>query len=345
MHGGEYKQDELQAAVDKDEITYAAVQEMLMYGQDRHHWLVFATGIDHTLHIAAMLDSVGVSCTYVHSKMKDDERDANIAGFIAGKYRAMVNNGILTTGFDFPGIDLIAMLRATQSPSLWVQMLGRGTRPVYADGFDLSSSEGRLTAIAQGQKQNCIVLDFAGNTKRLGPINDPVLPRRKGKGKGGTAPVRICEACGTYNHASVRVCSHCGAEFPRELKINEYAGTEEVIASGEVKTEVFKVDRTVYSLHEKEGKPDSIRASYFCGLRIFSTYICLDHEGYPSKLARDYWRASALDEPPESTTVAMLALDTLRSPTHIRVWIKPKYDQVLNHCFDGTAFGSNLSPR
>jgi len=70
----------------------------------------------------------------------------------------MVNVGVLTTGFDFPEIDLIIMLRPTNSPVLWVQMLGRGTRP--ADG-----------------KENCMVLDFAGNTPRLGPINDPMIPK------------------------------------------------------------------------------------------------------------------------------------------------------------------------
>lgn len=340
MHVGEYKQNELQAAVDKDEITYAAVQEMIAYGHDRAHWLLFASGIEHAVHVAAMLDSLGISATYVHSKMPDAQRDANIEGFKAGKFRAMVNNGILTTGFDFPAIDLIGMLRPTQSPSLWVQMLGRGTRPYYAPGFDLETTEGRLAAIANSPKQNCLVLDFAGNTRRLGPINDPVLPRRKGKGT-GVAPVKVCEACGTYNHASVRFCEHCGAEFPKEVKIKQHASSDALIADGDdtPKTEVFKVDRVIYNEHRKEGRPPTIQVSYFCGLRMFKEWVCLEHEGYASKKARDWWRERALDEPPETTAAALDALDTLRTPTHIRVWLKPKYDEVLAYDYTGTAFG------
>lgn len=334
MHGGEYKQNELQAAVDHDEVTYAAIQEMLANGQDRNHWLVFASGIEHTIHVTAMFESFGIEATCVHSKMSDDLRDANISGFVRGKYRVMVNNGILTTGFDFPGIDLIGMLRPTQSPSLWVQMLGRGTRPVYADGFDLATQEGRLEAIAAGPKQNCLVMDFAGNTKRLGPINDPVLPRKKGKG-GGTAPVKLCEPCGTYNHASVRFCTHCGSEFPKEIKIVHSASTEELIAESAPKLDVFKVDRVVYTRHRKDGSPDSIKASYFCGLRMFREYVCIEHPGYARKRARDWWRDRAMCDVPETTEEALQLLDYLKQPTHIRVWLKPKYNEVMGCCYNG----------
>jgi DNA repair protein RadD len=334
MHGGEYKLNELQDAVDRDEVTYAAIQEMLAVGHDRNHWLIFASGIEHAVHVAAMLDSMGVAATCVHSKMSDDLRDNNLRMFTQGKCRAMVNNGILTTGFDYPEIDLIGMLRPTQSPSLWVQMLGRGTRPVYAPGFDLETTDGRLAAIAAGPKPDCLVLDFAGNTKRLGPINDPVLPRKKGKG-GGTAPIKVCELCETYNHASVRFCAHCGAEFPKEVKIAHHASTEELIADNAPKTEVFKVDRVVYHKHQKDGSPDSIKVSYFCGLRMFKEYLCLEHAGYAGKRARDWWRDRALDEPPETVAEALESLDVLRQPSHIRVWLKPKYDEIIACCYNG----------
>ena len=351
IQGSEFKQNDLQQAVDKEEITFAAVQEMIRYGQDRKRWLIFASGIEHAINVRDMLISMGITATCVHSKMPDAERDQNLADFKSGKYRAMVNNGVLTTGFDDPYIDLIGMLRATMSPSLWVQMLGRGTRPVYCIGFDLGTKEGRLAAIANSQKHNCLVLDFAGNARRLGPINDPVIPKRKGSKGGGTAPVRLCEACQTYNHASARFCIHCGAEFPRDLHIQEYASSDKLIADGkddtELNVQVFKVDKTVYTLHDKDGGVASIKASYYCGLRIFNNYICLDHEGYARKRARDYWRAAALEEPPESIQVAMTKLDTLRSPTHVRVWLnkKSKYDQVLDYDYTNTAFGSNLPAR
>ncbi|WP_423237389.1 DEAD/DEAH box helicase, partial [Enterobacter cloacae] len=118
------------------------------------------------------------------------ERDTIINDFKSGRITAVVNNNVLTTGFDHPGLDLIVVLRPSESSRLWVQILGRGTRPDYADGFDLSTTAGRLQAIAASHKQNCLVLDYSGNTRRLGPINDPVMPKRPGQKGKSTAPVK-----------------------------------------------------------------------------------------------------------------------------------------------------------
>lgn len=336
IHGGEFKANELQAAVDKEEITYRALQEMIAYGQDRGHWLIFASGVTHAQHVSSMLDSLGVPTTCVHSKMSNSEQDENLRGFTTGRYRAMVNNGILTTGFDYPDIDLIGVLRPTQSASLWVQMLGRGTRPVYAPGYDLGTASGRLAAIAAGPKQNCLVLDFAGNTRRLGPINDPIIPKRRGKGGGGVAPVRICEVCGTYNHASVAFCMACGHEFPRSTKLAGEAGTDEIIRSAEEppKVEEFHIDRVVYTEHRKEGRPSTVQANYHCGLRVFKEWLCLEHEGYAAKKARDRMRQLLPGQPvPETTLEALRLVDEFEIPRRIRVWIRPKYDEVLEVLF------------
>lgn len=349
LTGGEYKQNELQAAVDKRDLTYAAVKEMVELGQNRNHWLIFASGIEHAEHVAEMLEYFQVPTCVVHSKMKTEQRDAAIEGFISGRYRAAVNNNVLTTGFDFPGIDLIGMLRPTSSPGLWVQMLGRGTRPMYADGFDLDTKEGRLAAIANGVKQNCLVLDFAGNTRRLGPINDPVIPKNKGKGGGGgTAPVKVCEVCMTYNHAAARVCAHCGAEFPKELKINGTSYTDEIIKSSLPQVEIFKVDRVIYTEHKKrtqspwENHPPSMQVAYYCGLRMFREWVCFEHERFALHKAHEWWRARSWDEPPSTIKQAISQVNTLLVPTHIKVWIKKQNDQVLAHSFDnGTTWSES----
>ena len=64
-----------------------------------------------------------------------------------------------------PQVDLIAILRPTTSSGLWVQMLGRGMR------------------IAENKK-NCLILDFAGNTQRLGTIDDPLIRKKRKKAEG-----------------------------------------------------------------------------------------------------------------------------------------------------------------
>ena len=338
VQGGEFVNKDLQQAVDKDEITYKAVLETIEFGVDRNCWLVFATGIDHALHITAVMELYGIPTTCIHSKLTKDERTERLAGLKSGKYRAAVNNNILTTGFDLPSIDLIAVIRPTNSPGLWVQMLGRGTRPVYAPGFDLWSTAGRLAAIEAGSKQDCLVLDFAGNTRRLGPINDPVLPRKKGDRK-GVAPVRLCENCSIYIHASIRVCPKCGFEFPISTKFGFTAGTDELIAKAdEPQVETLTVDRVVYLKHQKQGRPDAIVVHYHCGLRRFKEFICLEHGGYAATKARQWWRCAWPTDVhgeiiPETTKQALNMVSQLKTPTAIDVWVNKKYPEVMNHAY------------
>ena len=259
---GEYNKKELALAVDVDTITRSAINEMIEHGRDRKSWLIFASSVENSDHIAAMLNERGINAASVHSKKLDSDNDDLIQEFKAGKFQALVNNNKLTTGFDHPAIDLIGMLRPTMSAGLWVQMLGRGTRPSLKTG-----------------KQNCLVLDFAANTKRLGPINDPVKPSAKGKGKAGEAPVRICPECGVYNHASARTCYVCGIAFTFQSKLFKTASTNELIKNDLPVIEFHDVQMVTRKLHVKQGSPDSIKVGYVCGLKSFSEWVCFEHKG------------------------------------------------------------------
>lgn len=347
MRGGEFIASELQQAVDKEHITRAAIMEALEYKETRKSWLVFASGVEHSIHTADILNEYGVPSVAIHSKMSSADRDAALKGLRSGKYQAAVNNNILTTGFDHPPIDLILGLRPTQSTVLWVQMLGRGTRPYDPNKLDLTRREMRELAEAFPQvKENCLVLDFAGNTKRLGPINDPVVPRKKGQG-GGEAPVKVCPKCNCYMHASVRWCTgvlqngaKCDYEFTFETKLKQGASTDELIKGDLPVVEVFKVDHINYARHQKAERPDSIRVTYYCGFRSFSEYVCLEHPGNVANKARHWCRVRLEGSGIPQTTTQFLEIATqIKSPTHIRVWVNQKYPQVLAHCFDGSAFG------
>jgi len=352
--GGEFIAKELQNAVDKYEITEAAVKEAIEAGATRQAWLVFTAGVEHAIHTAEILNAMGVPAKAVHSgnkehKMSNGERDEAIAQFKRGELRALVNNNVLTTGFDHAPIDLILMLRPTSSPGLWVQMLGRGTRPVYADGFDLTHVEGRLAAIANGTKQNCLVLDFGGNTKRLGPINDPVLPPRKGTKK-GDAPIKLCDAidaynkvCDTWVHASARHCPVCGHEFIFQTKLKQGAGTEELIKTDLPVVEEFKVDHITYSEHTKQGKPPMMKVTYYTGLRMFNEYVCFQHEGFALHKAKLWWKERTPMGFPTSTEQALEHSALLSTCTSLRIWINKKYPEIMAHCFDGTHFGKEES--
>lgn len=313
MHGGEFALGQLQDAVNREEITNGALSEAMELGYNRHHWLIFATGIEHAQNIGETLNTWGVPTGVIHSKIPASERKELLAAYERGELRALVNNNVLTTGFDSPWIDMLLILRPTASPGLWVQMLGRGTRPYPG-------------------KENCLVLDFARNTTRLGPINDPVMPRKKGKG-GGVAPVRECPHCHTYNHASLRFCCECGVEFPLNVKFGVFAGTESIMKDDTPLVEVFDVSKVVYSRHLKQGAPDSILATYYCGLRRFKTYVCIEHQGGAKGLAYRWWKRHTTIEPPISVTGALTLTKHLAVPTQIRVWLNKKYPEILDYGF------------
>lgn len=368
MSGGDYVAGELQRKVNKAEITSAAVAEALELSAGRNKCLWFATGIEHAESIVAELEAHGESAVAVHSK--SETRDDDLAAFMtlgSNGVRHCVNFGVLTTGFDFPQLDCIIMLRPTKSPGLWVQMLGRGTRPDYADGFDLTTLEGRLLAILMSDKHNCLVLDFAYNTAVLGPINDPQLPKKKKK-MGGDPPIKTCgrrgdppglnivpgssdeskgggeKGCGCWNHPSARNCIQCGAEFTFEVKFGHNASNEQLLrrsggdqdgAFEKPVMETHRVSRVTYEVHKKEGRPDSIRVNYYCGMRRFSHYVLPEHGGNPRARSADWWMRHGGGAMPTSTNEARAAIDTLKIPSTITVWMKKDFPQIMDWTFDG----------
>jgi len=150
--GGEFIAKDLEAAVDQESITESAVSEIVSFGAERQSWLVFCAGVDHAHHVRDAIRRRGIRCETIVGDTPSAEREAIIKAFKAGEIRCLTNANVLTTGFNTPGVDLIAMLRPTKSAGLYVQIVGRGCR------------------LAPG-KANCLVLDFAGNIERHGPID------------------------------------------------------------------------------------------------------------------------------------------------------------------------------
>ena len=196
--GGEYIEAELQAAVDTSDKNAKVVQEVIKLAGGRRSWLVFCAGVAHAHHIKDALIEQGIVAACVTGDTPGSERDRILKEFKAGTIRALTNANVLTTGFDAPMIDLIAMLRPTMSPGLYVQMAGRGLR------------------IAEG-KADCMVLDFAGVVEQHGPITAVRPPPKKGD-KVGEAPIKVCDQCQEICALSVRVCPACGSEFPEPVR-------------------------------------------------------------------------------------------------------------------------------
>lgn len=269
MRGGEFIAGQLEAAVDIDHVNQSAVHEIVTLGEDRGSWLIFCSGVQHAKHIRDAIRARGIDCEAILGETTSSARDRILTDFKAGRLRALTNANVLTTGFDAPGVDLIALLRPTKSVGLYVQMLGRGTR------------------LAEG-KDNCLVLDFAGNTARHGPL-DKVDGRTKKQPGEGDAPVKTCPACETICHASVKECPTCGHIFPPpEIQIDAKASTKAVLST-QIVAEWLEVSRVTYNRHEKHGGTPTMRVDYWCGLVKHSEWICFEHTGYPRQKACSWW--------------------------------------------------------
>jgi DNA repair protein RadD len=332
IQNGDYATNELQAAVDRTDVTYHCCREIIAYGAQRKSWLIFAAGVEHAEHVAQCMQMLGIRAAAVHEKTKD--RNELITSFKNGTLRCLVNNNVLTTGFNYKALDLIGMLRPTTSAGLWVQMLGRGTRPDYEPGCDVSTKEGRLAAIAHSYKQNCLVLDFAGNTRRLGPINDPVIPRKRGKTKiAGVAPIKICPICGVYNHATATQCANpaCATKFERQSKLVTSASEQELIRSDSPIITQYDVQRIIYTKMDLKGRPPALKVSYFCGLNHAKEVLFFEHTGYARTKARQWWRQRSASEPPDSIDEALRQQQFLREPKAIKVHVNKKFPEITEY--------------
>lgn len=345
---GEFNQGDVERETNKKELNERCVIAMLDELQQRHAGLIFVNGIKQVEAVADIFDAYGINVTYVHSDMKDKERDGRIKDFTDGNWHVMVNNGILTTGFDYPALDFMGMMKLTQSSSLFGQMVGRLTRPFYADGFDLNTTEGRLAAIANSHKLNGILFDFAKNSERHGPINDPVVKIPGQRKRPGEAPIKVCDMCGSYNHASAPQCKVCDFVFPRAEKFNDETSGRAIVKKSRVPVERkeptiiwFDVDSISYSVHtSRSGKAPSLKVTYQCGHRRFDEWIHLEGIGAAKTRAVNWWMTRAKCNPqavPKTINEAIKVTGLLRDPARVMISVGDKYKEVKDYEYEDSA--------
>lgn len=173
---GRYKEAEMDMVIDKAKrATPQIVEQILQYARERKGVMIFAATVRHAQEIHGLLPEGETAI--VIGDTPTPERDAIIQAFKNREIKYLVNVSVLTTGFDAPHVDLIAILRPTESVSLYQQIVGRGLR----------LSEG---------KNECLVLDYAGNSYDLyqPEVGDP-------KPDSTSEIITIpCPACGFNNN-------------------------------------------------------------------------------------------------------------------------------------------------
>lgn len=155
-------------------VTQAIIDQVIELAEHRKGTMIFAATVLHAKEIMSYLK--GQSAALVIAATPLNERNHIIQQFKQQKIKYLVNVSVLTTGFDAPHVDMIALLRPTESLSLFQQMIGRGLR-------------------LAPDKSDCLVIDYAGNGFNLyqPEVGEP-------KPDSDSVPVMVpCPECGFAN--------------------------------------------------------------------------------------------------------------------------------------------------
>ncbi|WP_372881374.1 DEAD/DEAH box helicase [Psychromonas sp.] len=173
---GHYPEAALDHVVKQSQrVTPKIIEQVIETAKDRLGVMIFASTVNHAQEIMGYLGQENAALVIGDTPL--EERDRIINAFKQRQIKYLVNVSVLTTGFDAPHVDLIAILRPTASLSLYQQIVGRGLR-LFAG------------------KQDCLVMEFAGNCY---DIYQPELgdPKPDSDSEMVTIP---CPACGFKNN-------------------------------------------------------------------------------------------------------------------------------------------------
>jgi DNA repair protein RadD len=235
---GEYPQAEVDALLQhQGRATTAIVKQIKQISEQRRGVLIFAATVRHAQEIMTYLDD---SAALITANTPHVERDDIISRFKAESLRYIVNVAVLTTGFDAPHVDLIAILRPTASISLFQQMIGRGLRlapnkseclviDYAANGYDLFYPEvgqAKPNSRAVPVQVHCPMCNFAnifwGLVDNDGDIIEHYGRRCQGLIEHEPGPKKpslsqcdfrfrskSCPDCGSDNDIAARICQSC----------------------------------------------------------------------------------------------------------------------------------------
>jgi superfamily II DNA or RNA helicase len=143
---GDFSEEQLARELDEETRNQLVVEAYLRHASGKRA-ICFAINVAHAHHIASRFNEQEIAAIALDGKTPTEEREYALEQFGKGKLQILVNCELFTEGFDAPFVECIIMARPTLSHSLFLQMIGRGTR-IY-DG-----------------KQECLILDIADNCSK-----------------------------------------------------------------------------------------------------------------------------------------------------------------------------------
>ena len=310
---GEFLAHEASTLMSEAHVAKAALHELQLIAAKRQAWILFCCDIAHTHLVAKMLNDLGISCGVMTSDQSADVNTRSLQQFESGQTRALASCIMMTTGFDVPQIDCVALLRPTMSKELLIQMIGRGTR--------LSPS-----------KTDCLVVDFAGNISRHAPLDElpevkKSVPKIAKDQRDDEERQRIEDEVQARKLAKARTVRHA-----------MHASTDGLFLDSPAECRKYTVKRITYALRRAKNPPHPhmIMATYYVetgsALKPITIFVCPEHQGYPRRKAEAWFKRRNLQAPALCGNI-LGALYAAKRPLTIEVNERGAYPDLLSETF------------
>lgn len=269
---GEFTQKSLDQEINSQvSVTEAAVDQIIQEGRTRKKWITFTTNVKQAIIVNDLFKSKGIKSAIVTGDTGKSERERIVREYKAGQYQNIVNCNLYTTGFNVDDIDLVALLRMTASAGLYEQMVGRAMR-VFLGKID------------------ALVLDFGGNIKRHGPIdNIKVKKRAKKQTQKKSMPLKQCPSCLNMIPIQNNECPECNFIFPQKPRHTENASSEVILTCNRR----FMVKEVQYRCHAAMSGKYRLLVRYVCHgerKRVFNEFICIGDKGKSGEWAMRWFK-------------------------------------------------------
>lgn len=232
---GDFNLKELGVRAKNDEELTASAARVWSKNLRGKSTLVFAVSVDHARVLLEGLRREGARGEIIVANTRDDARRDYIARLERGDLDALVSVGVLTTGVDIPSLKAIVCCRPTESYNLWIQILGRGTRPYPG-------------------KSCFLCYDLSGNLQKHGPIEAEAVASLSGDFETPRVKLKTCLSCyACFESASI--CPACGADCTETRdrstgkRIHGLTENDDVV---EVKVEPWEADLPRLAARAKE---------------------------------------------------------------------------------------------
>lgn len=174
---GELNSGDLSRTINTPERNRQIVSKWQEYCPDTST-IAFCVDMKHAQDLCEAFNNKGISSRFVVSdeRLCPDRKEV-IAGFKRGDFKVLTNVMILTAGFDHPPVETIITARPTKSKTVFLQQVGRGTRPIV--DVSLETKDLRREVIKLSGKKKCTILDIVDATNRHQLINTFTLDKDK----------------------------------------------------------------------------------------------------------------------------------------------------------------------